>query len=155
MEILEGSNFERSPGEAQSQILLETQDETYQATFIVKYSKGHIDFFPKIIKQDIVFPFASDLLSVNALSTFNETITLTIPQRQLKGSNIVDLITFNRIMNKGLKENFFQFKIDPNQMGFPEEFMMSQKNHTDLELCLRDLDVQNNNEKLYQKIMQS
>ena len=58
---------------------------------------------------------------------------------------MVDLITFNRVLNEGLKENFLEFRIDTNLVGFPEDHMINQKKHTHTDLCLYDIDVYNNN----------
>lgn len=119
---------------------IETEKETYIFEVFINFSNGSLDFFPKIINKNVLFPFATDLISVTALSTYQDSVSISIPEKSGKGNPLLDMISFNRVLNRGVKEHFIQFKIDPTQAGFPEEHMFSQKNHTNTELCLLDLD---------------
>ncbi len=59
---------------------------------------------------------------------------------------IVELITFNRKINKGRNRNLLEFRIDPNLMSYQDELIFShQRNHTKTEICLADIDKYNAN----------
>lgn len=134
------SELEKSEKSVKTSMSIETERETYQVELLIKFSSGSLDFFPKVINQNVLFPFASEMVSVTALSSYQDSISLSIPHKSGQGSALLDLITFNRVLNRGIKENFIQFKLDPSHSGFPKEHMFTQKNHTDTEICLMDLD---------------
>ncbi len=120
--------------------------------FKYSYWKGKIELNTRIIEKNLLFPFGSNLIGIDIKSTFENPINIEIPSKHGKSKNIVEMVTFNRVIRKGMKKNFMQFKIDPSMINYQDEHILSQKNNTDFGICLFDIDKYHNNKVLYKKL---
>lgn len=65
--------------EFESELIFETEEEAYTIKFKYKFSKGTLELLPKSVNKNIIFPFPSELISINALSTYEDAISVNIP----------------------------------------------------------------------------
>ena len=56
------------------------------------------------------------------------------------------------MVHPGYNEKIIEFKLDPFYMNYPEENLISQKIKTDDLMCLRDIDLYNNNKVLFSRL---
>ena len=79
--IHKNSEIEMKGQNLKTSMQVVTENETYRFEVFINFSNGNLDFFPKIIKKNVLFPFATDLISVSALSTYKDSITFQIPKK--------------------------------------------------------------------------
>ena len=125
LHVHENSEISNYGKDISFRFVLITENEEYNFEIVAKYYRGSLELLPKKVNYNLIYPFASELITVSALSSFDEKLSVDIPNKKGPGSSMIDIITFNRILDEGLKENFLQFKIDTDLIGYPEEHMIN------------------------------
>ena len=73
-----------------------------------------MQIYPKKIFRNILFPNSSDFISLHAKSTFDKELNIEVPVKKGNSNELLELITFNMKINKGITKKLLEFKINPH-----------------------------------------